>query len=65
MHTYRVKFYFTSGTDSLDVTMFDRSEDLPDFTKYLTGTDFNSLIKAGSAVVINMHNVTKIEIEEI
>ena len=64
--TYRVKFYFYSAISPVDVTMYDREENMGEMCNYLTRTGFKSFIDGeGQAVIVNLQNVSKIEVEEV
>lgn len=64
--TYRVKFYLNSATSIVEATLFNREESMEEMCNFLTETNFNSLIDGnGTAVIVNMKTVSKIEIEEV
>lgn len=54
-----------SGRDRFNVTMLNRSEDLTGIVEHLTKADYQSFIDRGKAFVINLSDVSKIEIEEV
>ena len=62
MNTYKVNFHFASDLPVCSVTMYDRSEDLEGMCIHLTKAAYQSFIEPDKAVVVNLANVTRIEI---
>lgn len=67
MHDYRVKFYFTAKSQSVDITMHHREETPVEICEFLTSARYHSYCPQGGlpGVIVNMANVTKIEVEEV
>ena len=67
MHEYRVKFYFVNGSQVVDITLHNCEETPAEICDYLTNANYRSFVPNGGtpATIVNMANVTKIEIVEV
>lgn len=64
--TYRVEIYFNDDVPSVKMEFWNCEESMEEVCADLVRAKFRNFIDGkGSAVIVNMENVTKIKVEEV